>query len=86
MSCKADLTFPEVADLLGEPLRFGSGAAEFGLRRSKIGSGYIVGTPRDTGTGSEGDETQHPDCCGVNLFASFHGVVLSAIAQNVAPL
>ena len=86
LSCEVVLALLEVADLLGEPLRLGSGAVEFGCRRFEIVGDCIVGSPRDTGSGSEGGETQQPGCCGVNLFASPHSVVLNAIAQHAAPL
>ena len=77
LPCEVDLALLEVADFLGEPLRLGSGGVEFGFRRFEIGGGCIVGAPRYTGSGSEGGETQRPDCCCVNPFASPHCVVLA---------
>ena len=79
LSFEVALAVPEDVDLLGEPLRFCSGAREFGFCRSEISSGAIVGAPRDTGAGRESGETQHSDCCSANLIASPHGVVFSAI-------
>src|SRR5207342_3516413 len=86
LSCEVDLALLEVADLLGELLRLSAGAVEFGLRRLEIGGGCIVGALRYTGACSEGCETQHHDCCSVNLFASPHCGVLCAIVQNAAHL
>lgn len=83
-SCNANLKLLEVADLLGELLRFGADAAEFGFRRFKISGSCIVGALRYTCAGRECGETQHPDCCGLNLFASPHGVALIALAQDSA--
>lgn len=84
-SCNANLKLLEVADLLGELLRFGADAAEFGFRRVEISGSCIVGTLRYTGAGSKCGETQHPDCCGLNLFASPHNVILIVIAQKALP-
>jgi len=83
-SGNANLKLLEVADLLGELLRFGADAAEFGFRRFKISGSCIEGALRYTGAGRECGETQHPDCYSLNPFASPHNVVLIAIAQNAA--
>lgn len=83
-SCNANLKLLEVADLLGELLRFGADAAEFGFRRFEISGSCIVGALRYTGAGRECREAQHPDCCGLNLFASPHGIALIALAHDAA--
>ncbi len=79
-SGNANLKLLEVADLLGKLMRFGADAAEFGFRRFKISGSCIEGALRYAGAGRECGETQHPDCCGLNLFASPHGVALIAFA------
>ena len=79
-----DFELLEFADLVGEQLRFGSGAGEFGLCRFEIVDGFVVGAPHYTGAGGECGETQHHGCCGVDLHASSRWLVFHAIAQRAA--
>ena len=80
--CDDEPMLLEFVDLFGQRLRLGLSAVEFGFCRFAVGNGNVVCASRHTCARSEGHETEHHGCCGVDVHTFPRCVVLHAIAQR----